>query len=589
MSRGRARGASLLRGVTLLLAMSFPATAQRPEGGFACVPLDRDSIPGSVRRVSLSRGGAMAALETDQGGSARIFLIHTDAWRVLPIDPRQGREGYSEWHTSPLALMYETRDEDVQWNPAPGRESWIAFVSNGVEGREGVWLCNTANGRFIRLTDPSERSVLPRWSADGNRLFFFRATGGVKAAAIFTDLSGAFAAGAADLHPIPDFPGALEPAAAPRSDPPVGVSGEDACGEPIWNGSQEVLLPFREGGARPRSLLFRYRIDTGILRKDPLDSDALGACAPIPGSSSIAMAEHDSRNGRTEIARYILRTGREETIAPAGSVGLEEGESILRIDPLAPGILFADVTNGKRTRLCYYSFDGDQPEEREVPLPANLALDHVEELRAAAVMPPGSRAAHIFLTYRLPDGEHACRFDAAIPAAGPRKAAAPLSPIALGGGGGSAHYDGGSGGGDYRPQFTADIEVEPAGRSMLYWKIGIEAGYAEIAKSVSIAEPFTRSYAYGEAYMKAGWRIGAFRPFLSARIGKGLVNLYYPSGARRMPNHLGWGAGADLALSSRAFISLAYAVRSLNVDLTGGSRAANDRFSTMTAGIFFHL
>jgi Tol biopolymer transport system component len=106
----------------------------------------RDTSP------QFSTDGQRIAFQSARGGANDIWVAHADGTRLVQIT-----RNLSENNGSP------------RWSP-DGK--WVAFDSNGKEGRLDVWIVEAEGGPPRQLTHRPGNNWIPSWSRDGKRVYF---------------------------------------------------------------------------------------------------------------------------------------------------------------------------------------------------------------------------------------------------------------------------------------------------------------------------------------------------------------------------------------------------------------------------------
>lgn len=130
-------------------------------------------LRGEILNIAISPANPnIISFETVEGGHLhRLWRFHVMKKELTQITPRDPDDESYYWQ----ALS----DRDINWCPVIKNEkNWFLFVSNGIEGQENIYLANTEQDYYLRLTSGVHVDHHPRWSPDGGSFVYVSSRAG---------------------------------------------------------------------------------------------------------------------------------------------------------------------------------------------------------------------------------------------------------------------------------------------------------------------------------------------------------------------------------------------------------------------------
>ncbi len=107
----------------------------------------------------------------EDGNLHRLWWFDLDSQDLVQITPRTVSNNEFFW--------YAQSDRDINWCPVKiNGKNWFLFVSSGIEGEENIYLGNTQDNYFLRLTSGRYVDHHPRWSPDGESFVYVSSRSG---------------------------------------------------------------------------------------------------------------------------------------------------------------------------------------------------------------------------------------------------------------------------------------------------------------------------------------------------------------------------------------------------------------------------
>jgi hypothetical protein len=142
-------------------------------------------LRGELLNISLSPlNPEILSFESVEGGHIhRLWWLDLSTRQLQQITPRDPQEALSDWRAQ--------SDRDINWSPVPYNEKyWFLFVSSGSEGQENIYLGNTEDRYYLRLTSSNSVDHHPRWSPDGSRIVYVSSRTGNGDLYLIQDVAG---------------------------------------------------------------------------------------------------------------------------------------------------------------------------------------------------------------------------------------------------------------------------------------------------------------------------------------------------------------------------------------------------------------
>jgi Tol biopolymer transport system component len=130
-------------------------------------------LRGEIFNIAISPSNPnIISFETVEGGHLhRLWRFHVVKKELEQITPRDSNDQDYYWQ----ALS----DRDINWCPViKNGKSWFLFVSNGIEGQENIYLGNTEQDYYLRLTSGMHVDHHPRWAPDGGSFVYVSSRAG---------------------------------------------------------------------------------------------------------------------------------------------------------------------------------------------------------------------------------------------------------------------------------------------------------------------------------------------------------------------------------------------------------------------------
>ena len=164
--------------IILLFAMfgkpPLPAGAEERLDDIHQIISARDlGLRGEILNIAISPANPnIISFETVEGGHLhRLWRFHIIEKKLTQITPRDPDDESYSWQ----ALS----DRDINWCPIiKNGKNWFLFVSNGIEGQENIYLANTEQDYYLRLTSGVHVDHHPRWSPDGRSFIYVSSRAG---------------------------------------------------------------------------------------------------------------------------------------------------------------------------------------------------------------------------------------------------------------------------------------------------------------------------------------------------------------------------------------------------------------------------
>lgn len=107
----------------------------------------------------------------EDGNLHRLWWFDLKSKQLVQVSPRDIADNDYYW--------YAQSDRDINWCPVEiDGKNWFLFVSSGVEGQENIYLGNTQDNRYLRLTSGNFVDHHPRWSPDGKNFVYVSSRSG---------------------------------------------------------------------------------------------------------------------------------------------------------------------------------------------------------------------------------------------------------------------------------------------------------------------------------------------------------------------------------------------------------------------------
>ncbi len=107
----------------------------------------------------------------EDGNLHRLWWFDLDSQDLVQVSPRTTTNNEYFW--------YAQSDRDINWCPVKiNGKNWFLFVSSGIEGEENIYLGNTRDYHYLRLTSGNYVDHHPRWSPDGESFVYVSSRSG---------------------------------------------------------------------------------------------------------------------------------------------------------------------------------------------------------------------------------------------------------------------------------------------------------------------------------------------------------------------------------------------------------------------------
>jgi len=106
------------------------------------------------------------SFESIEGGNLhRLWWLDLNTNHLEQITPRVADTDDVYWEAQ--------SDRDIDWSPVKiNGKAWFLFVSSGYDGQENIYLGNTHDRQYLRLTSSNHVDHHPRWSPDGKKFVY---------------------------------------------------------------------------------------------------------------------------------------------------------------------------------------------------------------------------------------------------------------------------------------------------------------------------------------------------------------------------------------------------------------------------------
>ncbi|GEM_PF-1585040 len=120
------------------------------------------NLRGELVNIAISPADPnLISFESIEGGNLhRLWWLDVNTKHLEQITPRSPDNDDVYWGAK--------ADRDIDWAPVKiNGKIWFLFVSSGLEGQENIYLGNTEDKQYLRLTSSNFVDHHPRWSPDG--------------------------------------------------------------------------------------------------------------------------------------------------------------------------------------------------------------------------------------------------------------------------------------------------------------------------------------------------------------------------------------------------------------------------------------
>jgi len=125
------------------------------------------NLRGELINIAISPANPdIVSFESVEGGNLhRLWWLDLNTKHLEQITPRT-----SDWEDS---YWRAQSDRDIDWCPVKiNGKTWFLFVSSGLDGQENIYLGNTEDNYYLRLTSSNYVDHHPRWSPDGKHFVY---------------------------------------------------------------------------------------------------------------------------------------------------------------------------------------------------------------------------------------------------------------------------------------------------------------------------------------------------------------------------------------------------------------------------------
>ncbi len=536
--------------------------------------LSAEMISGKIQRVSLSPDCQLAALELSESNHHHLCIFNLKTREKIFLDPRIELGGYDEWKTSLLSQLYPLQDFDAQWNPSIIKgERWIAFVSNAIENQNDIFLFNIDKRKYVRVTSSFNSEVYPRWSYDGSALAYIQRSDDKDEVFIMKDfisLRKKIEQKSIGYVSIPILSDYYEKEIFKDSRTSFETESNWSLTPPVWIRENQLIIARKNNPTSQKTSLLIHNNSENKTNEELLDLDSVQSIIPMRTKNGVLFYSLNTtaKRGKSLLSYYELasRTNTQDFQI----IFSEENSSIKNIYPLNDQNCFLVINKtDAEDMLNLCSIKHNKIIESKLRLPSSLKLYGESFASVSAQINSGNaRTLTLLLAFNNEGTEYLSTARAVIPLLYEDEVLKQKILFDVGVAGAFVRYTGDAATGDFWPTGNMWFMIEPFPTSDYHFEFGLNGGYAPLTGSSSSSGSFSKYLWYGEGCIKGAYRVSPeIRPFVTASIGKGILNEKLSNGGLRKPILYGIGAGTDFYLSELYDLHFEIIYRKLSVDI----------------------
>lgn len=176
MGAVRARPAKLIAVLVLCVVyVNLPLTSQEQLYEVRLVASASEfNLRGELVNIAISPVDPnVISFESIEGGNLhRLWWYNTQTRQLRQVTPRNEVADDPYWWGA-------RSDRSINWCPIPiNGKNWFLFVSSGLDGQENIYLGNTTDEYYLRLTSSASVDHHPRWAPDANSFVYVSSRSG---------------------------------------------------------------------------------------------------------------------------------------------------------------------------------------------------------------------------------------------------------------------------------------------------------------------------------------------------------------------------------------------------------------------------